>query len=66
VQYEELNKNWDRSGYLIGTAAVAKSNWEDNEAWMRRVAVVPQWQRRGIASALVSQVLTFCQKSGIY
>lgn len=49
---------------IVGTVAVAKSNDVENAGWLRRMAVRPKYQRRGIATALLNEAVSFCRTSG--
>lgn len=50
---------------VIGTAAIIGSNNDSNTAWLRRMAVVPEFQKHGIASALIDEVIAFCKNKGM-
>ncbi|XP_067005240.2 N-acetyltransferase family 8 member 3 [Anabrus simplex] len=49
---------------IVGTIAVTKSRYDDNTAWLRRMAVNHRYQRKGIASALLDEALRFCKTRG--
>lgn len=60
-----LNKNWEGlPRRVIGTAAVISSDNDTSAAWLRRMAVVPEFQKHGIASALIDEIVAFCRKKG--
>lgn len=47
---------------IVGTIAIVKSVTTEGCAWMRRMAVIPKYQRKGVASALVNEALQFCSE----
>lgn len=49
---------------IVGTIAVTRSKSEENTAWLRRMAVHPRYQHKGIASKLVDEVLSFAAQKG--
>ncbi|GLH09661.1 hypothetical protein R5R35_013523 [Gryllus longicercus] len=58
------SQKMDLSAYrkrIVGTIAVTRSHNNEDTAWIRRMGVVKSYQRKGIASALVDEVLRFCR-----
>lgn len=51
---------------IVGTIAVTRSKSEENAAWLRRMAVHPRYQHKGIASKFVDEVLTFAAQKGYH
>jgi GNAT superfamily N-acetyltransferase len=49
---------------IVGTVAITRSKHSIDTAWMRRMAVNPKYQRKGIASVLVDEALRFCKDKG--
>lgn len=49
---------------IIGTIAVSRSRTEENAAWLRRMAVHPRYQHKGIGSKLIEEVLNFAAQKG--
>lgn len=49
---------------VIGTIAATRSKNEENTAWLRRMAVHPLYQRKGIGSKLVDEVTKFAAGKG--
>ncbi|KDR18719.1 probable N-acetyltransferase CML3 [Zootermopsis nevadensis] len=49
---------------IVGTIAITRSRHCDGTAWLRRMAVNPKYQRKGIASVLVDEALRFCKDKG--
>lgn len=45
---------------IVGTVAITKSMQNPNNAWLRRMAVRKEYQRRGIAGNLLEEVINFC------
>jgi GNAT superfamily N-acetyltransferase len=49
---------------VVGTIAITRSRHCTETAWLRRMAVNPKYQRKGIASVLVDEALKFCKDKG--
>lgn len=49
---------------IIGTIAITRSKSEENTAWMRRLAVHPRYQNKGIDAKLVDEALRFATEKG--
>jgi GNAT superfamily N-acetyltransferase len=49
---------------IVGTVAITRSKYCTDTAWLRRMAVTPKYQRKGIASVLVDEALRFCKDKG--
>jgi Predicted acetyltransferase len=49
---------------IVGTVAITRSNKNANIAWLRRMAVNPKYQRKGIASVLADEAIRFCNDKG--
>ncbi|KAF4533190.1 hypothetical protein B566_EDAN001732 [Ephemera danica] len=49
---------------IVGTVAIACSRESEDVGWLRRMAVRPQYQRRGIAKALLREAVSFCRTKG--
>jgi GNAT superfamily N-acetyltransferase len=49
---------------IVGTIAITRSKHCTDIAWLRRMAVNPKYQRKGIACALVDEALRFCKDKG--
>lgn len=49
---------------VIGTIAVTRSKSEENTAWLRRMAIHPRYQHKGIGSQLVDEVIKFAVSKG--
>uniref|UniRef100_A0A1B6CGC1 N-acetyltransferase domain-containing protein n=1 Tax=Clastoptera arizonana TaxID=38151 RepID=A0A1B6CGC1_9HEMI len=45
---------------IVGTIAIVKSQATEGYAWLRRMAVNSNYQKKGIATALISEALHFC------
>ncbi|XP_054278055.1 uncharacterized protein LOC128996653 [Macrosteles quadrilineatus] len=59
----EFEKNSYRRS-LVGTVGIVRSVASEDNAWLRRMAVKPKYQRMGIAKALLSEALHFCSEKG--
>ncbi|XP_075216749.1 N-acetyltransferase family 8 member 3-like [Lycorma delicatula] len=71
VKYTFLNeeefkkKDLSRGSYfkkIVGTVAITRSKVSEDCAWLRRMAVTRDYQCKGIASALLNEVLKFCHE----
>ncbi|PNF17452.1 hypothetical protein B7P43_G00359 [Cryptotermes secundus] len=49
---------------IVGTIAITRNKHSTDTAWLRRMAVSPKYQRKGIASVLVDEALRFCKDKG--
>lgn len=56
------NRNYCRK--IIGTVALTRSKQEEESAWLRRMAVNVRYQRKGVAMALLNEVIDFCTEKG--
>jgi ribosomal protein S18 acetylase RimI-like enzyme len=52
----------ESEGYLVGTVL---GTHDGRKGWINRLAVVPEWQRRGIARLLVGEVETRLEALGL-
>ncbi|XP_069690206.1 N-acetyltransferase family 8 member 3-like [Periplaneta americana] len=58
----EIHQNHGKR--VVGTVAITRSRNGPDTAWLRRMAVAPRYQRKGIASALLDEALRFCMDRG--
>lgn len=49
---------------IVGMIAVARSTTTEGAAWIHRLAVLSNFRRKGIGSALLDHALRFCGKKG--
>ncbi|KAJ9599166.1 hypothetical protein L9F63_010343 [Diploptera punctata] len=49
---------------IVGTVAITRSKDSLDKAWLRRMAVNPKYQRKGIASVLTDEAIRFCNEKG--